>query len=68
MSTKGCAVCGEEAPSRLASPFVFCHKHHAAWERAPERIRALAFGGGFASVTAIEDFIRRITAEERNSP
>ena len=62
---KRCMICGGEVSGRLHG-FVFCYEHTKLWFDSKERLRVLAFGGGPASLCAIEDFIRRIKAEDLN--
>lgn len=61
-----CDCCGEPAGQTRAVHFPFCGACWETWKASKERLRAREYGGGPATLTAIEDFIRRLRAEKLN--
>lgn len=60
-----CVICGADSATGHA-PFLFCGPHGTQWLASAERRRVKEMRGSPVALTAIEDFIRRVAAENRN--
>ncbi len=61
-----CVVCAATARTPRTPGLPFCGPCWTRWRESGERRRVLEYGGGPASLTAVEDFIRRLRAERLN--